>query len=47
MTTVSDKRCNRKPEHTMYVQLFFPENRAVYKIICKNMVEMDRSQMTT
>ena len=25
---------------------FFPENRAIYNIMCKNMVESDGSQMT-
>jgi len=30
----------------MFSDLFFPENLAVYEIICKNRVEPDRGQMT-
>ena len=34
-------------KHTFYVQYFFSsENRAVYDIMWKNMVESDRSQIT-
>jgi hypothetical protein len=42
MRTVSEQRCNRKSEHTIYVQFFFSENRAVYKIMRNNTVETDR-----
>jgi hypothetical protein len=44
MRNVSDKSC-RENENTFYVQKLFSENRAVYTIMRKNMVEPDRSQM--
>ena len=43
--TVSNKQLQRK--NTFYVQqIFFPENRPVYEIMSKNVVEPDRSLMT-
>jgi hypothetical protein len=35
----------RKLKHIVCVNIFSPENRALYKIMWKNMVELDRSQM--
>jgi len=35
----------RKSEHILYSVTFY-ENRAFYEIMCKNMVEPDRPQMT-
>ena len=37
----------RKSKHTFYVQKRFFENRAVYEIMSKNMVEPEGSQMTS
>jgi len=36
----------RKSEHTFHAQCFFSENRTVYGIMCKSIVQPDRSQMT-
>jgi hypothetical protein len=36
----------KKTKHTVYVQERFSENRAVYKVMWKNMVQPDRPQMT-
>jgi hypothetical protein len=36
-----------KSKHTFYVQWHFPENRAVYEIMSKNVVEPERPQMTS
>jgi len=36
----------QNPQHTIYSQeAFFPENRVVYEIMRKNIVETDRPQM--
>ena len=44
---ISDKVCRENQNTHFYVQwLFFPENRAVYKIIWKNTVQPDRPQIT-
>jgi len=32
--------------HFMFNKVFFSENRAVYEIMWKNVVELDRPQMT-
>jgi hypothetical protein len=45
MRNVSDKSY-RENENTFYVQKLFPENRAVYELMWKNMVQPDRLQMT-
>jgi len=46
MKNVSDKLC-RENQNTFYIQFFFFfENRAVYKLMWKIMVEPDRPQMT-
>ena len=45
MRNVSDKICKGN-QNTFYVQYFFPENRAFYEIMWKNVVEPDRPQMT-
>jgi len=36
----------RKSKHTLYVQKCFSENRVFYKMMWKNMVKLDRPQMT-
>jgi len=36
----------RKPKHTFYAQKLFSENRAVYGVMWKNIVQPDRRQMT-
>jgi hypothetical protein len=36
----------RKPKHTFYIQDFFSEDRAVYELVCKHMVQPDRPQRT-
>jgi hypothetical protein len=41
ISNVSDK-LQRKSNYTFYVQMRFPENRAVYEIMLKNMVWPDR-----
>ena len=35
-----------KSKYTFYVQLLFSENRAVYEIMRKNILQPDRPQMT-
>jgi len=38
----------RKSQHTFCVQIFFsPENHAVYDTMWKNIVQIDKPQMTT
>jgi len=46
MRNVSDRSC-RGIQNTFYIQKhFFPENRAVYEIMWKNIIDPDRPQMT-
>ena len=46
MRTISGKsRRENKNTHFMFHNIF-PKNRAVYEMMCKNMVETDRLQMT-
>jgi hypothetical protein len=46
MRNVSDKKCTEN-QNTFCVQIFFFfENGVVYEIMCKNVVEPDRPQMT-
>jgi hypothetical protein len=45
MRNVSDKIC-RENQNMFYVQELFPDNRAVYEIMWKNMVELDWPAMT-
>jgi len=44
MRNVSEKHC-RQNQNTFYVQSFFPENRAVYEIMWKNVVGPHRPQI--
>jgi len=46
--TTSDfrQKLSRKSNHTFYVQLLFPENRAVYVIMWENIVQPDRPHIT-
>ena len=47
MINVSDKSCREAQNtHFMFNSFFFFENRAVYEIMRKNKVELDRPQMT-
>jgi hypothetical protein len=45
MRNVSGK-IHRGNQKTFYVQTLFPESRAIYEIMWKNMVDPDRPQMT-
>jgi hypothetical protein len=45
MTNVSDESCTES-QNTYFTFSYFSENRAVYEIMCKNMVQPDRPQMT-
>jgi hypothetical protein len=46
MRNVSDKFAEKIKTHILRSNTFFPENRAVYEVMWKNMVEPDRPQMT-
>ena len=46
MINVSDKSCRRNQNTLLYSIIFSSESRAVYEIMCKNIVETDSSQMT-
>jgi len=45
MKNSSDKCCRENQNINFMANNFFPENRAVYERICKNIVESDRPQM--
>jgi len=45
MKNVSDDSC-RENQNKFYIQENIYENRVVYEMMCENMVEPDRSQMT-
>jgi len=46
MRNASDKHSGENQNTHFMLNNFFSENRAVYEIMWKNMVEPDRSQMT-
>ena len=46
MRSVSEKKNVQKLKIKFHIQFFFPENRAVYEIMWKNMVEPDKTGMT-
>jgi hypothetical protein len=47
MRNVSDKKVVEKIKtHFMFNNFFSPESCAVYEIMCKNMLQPDRPQMT-
>jgi hypothetical protein len=46
METVSDESCRETKKHKIYVQQLVSENRVVYEITWKNMVQPYRPQMT-
>jgi hypothetical protein len=46
MSIVSEKKLQRKSKHTYYVQQRFSENNAVYEIMWKNVVALDKPQFT-
>jgi hypothetical protein len=43
MRNISDEICREKSKRKSYIQKPFPENRAVYEIMWKNIVEPGRS----
>ena len=43
MRNISDRICRENQNTHFYVQSFFSENRAVYEIMWRNMVETDRA----
>jgi hypothetical protein len=45
MKNVLDKVVEKTKTHFMF-NIFFFENRVVYEIVWKNMVQLDRTQMT-
>jgi hypothetical protein len=47
MKNISDKCLEKIKTHILCSTIFSPENRVVCEIIWKNIVETDRSQMTT
>jgi hypothetical protein len=47
MRTFSDKNCRENQNtHFVFSNIFFLQNRAVYEIMWKNMVERGRSKLT-
>jgi len=46
MKNVQTKVVDGIKTHFMFNNFFFPENRAVYEIMCKNTAELDRSHIT-
>ena len=48
MTNVLDKVCRENQNtHFVFNNIFFPENRAVCKMMSKNMAEQEGPQMTS
>ena len=47
MRHVSDKKLYGKSKHPIFVNTYFPANRAVHEIMRKNLVQPHRPQMTT
>jgi len=45
MKNISDRNC-RENQNTFYFQQLYPDYCAFYGIMCKNIVEPDRLQMT-
>jgi hypothetical protein len=46
MINISDKVVGKIKTHIMCQTFFFSENRAVYEIMWKNIVEQDKPQMS-
>jgi len=46
MRNVSDKTCNENQDTHFMINIFFFENRAVYDIMWKNIVQLGRLHMT-
>jgi len=46
MRNVSEKRCRENQNTHFMFNNFFSENRAIYEIMWKNILELDRSHMT-
>ena len=46
MENVSDRSCRENQNTRFMFNIFSPENRAVYEIMWKNVVQPDRPQMT-
>jgi hypothetical protein len=47
MRNDSDERCRENQRARFMFSNCFPENRAVYEIMWKNMIQPNRPQMTT
>jgi 4-hydroxyphenylpyruvate dioxygenase-like putative hemolysin len=47
MRNISDKGCRENKTHILRSITFFSQNRVFYEIMSKNMVERERSHMTT
>jgi hypothetical protein len=47
MRNVSDKIVAKNQKHALQVQFFPPENRSIYEIMWKNIVQPIRPQMTS
>jgi len=45
MKNVSDEKYKEKSKLTFYAPKYFYENRAIYEMIWKNMVDPDRPKM--
>jgi len=44
---IIDARCNHEVQNTHFIiNNFFPENRAIYEIMWKNVLQSNRLQMT-
>jgi hypothetical protein len=46
MGNMSGKRCRENQNTRFILSKFFPENRTVYEVMWKNVVQPDRPQMT-
>ena len=42
----TNKSCRETQQHTSYSVTFFPDSRAIYELMWKNTVEMDKPQIT-
>ena len=45
MRNVADKSCNENQNTHLVINNFSSENRAIYEMVWKNLVELDRPQM--
>jgi len=47
MKNISERAVEKTKTHILYPVFLFLENRALYEIMWKNIVQLDRPQMTT